>query len=480
MTGQGPLAPGPLGVSMRAMRRALALACLLLAGCAVGAPPGFSDGDLWTFPLVAPLEDDLLLVPVYIGDKKEPLLFMIDPDSPVSVIDSALQSELKPYSMQGPEVQTEADTRVRTFIAEILKIKIGDLEVRNLKMRVIRAGAWSSGGRVIRGLLGRDIISDSLILSVDRDRGVAYLATQGNLKPPPGATAIGFRHFRNRQITDVKVNGQSYDLHLDIGARTSMLWPELMEKAKLPRVPVRAELVDELGTRREASSGSIAAQVEIGGLRRDALLFLPFDDRKFEDEHFDGALGQNFLSAFQLTFNWHQKKLWLKPRAGDLTGTATERLRRWGNVFAGCSTPACVKVVIVRDEAAPTPTPTPTPEPTPTPSPTPDPSTSPSTPTSAPGQVAAVKEIRIEREGQAASIPYEVTLQAVDAEGQPLALPRVLAHLRGGIPTTSFRGLAAEYATAAAFVVLDVSPFPRPCDDAPGGEMCVWTLSKAM
>ncbi|HUS69144.1 MAG TPA: retropepsin-like aspartic protease, partial [Kofleriaceae bacterium] len=434
------------------MRRALA--CLLLAGCAVGAPPGFSDGDLWTFPLVAPLEDDLLLVPVYVGDKKEPLLFMIDPDSPVSVIDSALQSELKPYAVQGPEVVNEADTRVRTFIAEILKLKVGDLEVRNLKVRIVHAGAWSSGGRVIRGVLGRDVIADSLILSVDRERGVAYLGTQGNLKPQPGAVEVGFRHFRNRQIAEVKVNGQSYDLHVDIGARTSMLWPDLMEKAKLPRVAVRAELVDELGTRREVKTGGMAAQVEAGAAKGGGILFLPFDDRRFEDDEFDGALGQNFLANFQMTFNWHQKKIWLKPRAADLVGTATERLRRWGNVFAGCATPACVKVVIVRDEA-------------------PAPPADPSTPTAAPGQVAAVKEIRIDREGQAASIPYEVTLEAVDADGQPLALPRVLAHLRGGIPTTSLRGLAAEYATAAAFVVLDVSPFPRPCDDAPGGEMCV-------
>ena len=54
---------------MRRMRRAIILMGTVLVvggGCAVGAPPGFSDGDLWTFPLVAPLEDDLLLVPVYV------------------------------------------------------------------------------------------------------------------------------------------------------------------------------------------------------------------------------------------------------------------------------------------------------------------------------------------------------------------------------------------------------------------------------
>jgi hypothetical protein len=35
------------------------LSSLALTGCAVGAPPGFSEGDTWSFPLVAPLEDEV-------------------------------------------------------------------------------------------------------------------------------------------------------------------------------------------------------------------------------------------------------------------------------------------------------------------------------------------------------------------------------------------------------------------------------------
>src|SRR5688500_13349997 len=166
--------------NIRPMRTILvALAVAGAGGCAVGAPPGFSDGDLWTFPLVAPLEDDLLLVPVYVADKKQPVLFMIDPDSRSSSIDSALQSEPKPYTVQAQDELTEADHQTKVFLAEIPKIKVGDLEVRNLKMRVHDAGTFSAGGRLVRGILGRDVISDSLVLSIDRDRGIAYLAVQG-------------------------------------------------------------------------------------------------------------------------------------------------------------------------------------------------------------------------------------------------------------------------------------------------------------
>jgi hypothetical protein len=457
------------------MRTFLAVVLAACGGCAVGAPPGFSDGDLWTFPLVAPLEDDLILVPVYVQDRQEPLLFMIDPDSRQSSIDSALQSELKPYTTQQGEAVTEHDEKVPVFVSEIMKIKVGDLEVRNLKMRVHQAGTFYSGGRVVRGILGRDIISDSLILAVDRDRGVAYLATQGHLSPPAGALEVGFRHFFDRQITSVRVNDKnSFDVHLDLGARTSMLWPSRLARANLPRINVRATLVDEFGARREETSGGLAAKVALGQASGDGLLFLPYGDKRYDDEDLEGAIGQNFFSRFHVTMNWDKKKMWLKPRSGDLIGTARERLRRWGNLFDKCQNPACVSVEIVR-EAPPAPAAAAAPPAAPPPAAPP----AEATPAPAAPATGAVKELRIARE-DLVGIDYEVLLEAVNADGKSLGMPRLLVHLPGGIPTLSERALAPEYASAAAFVVLDVSPFPRPCESAPDGRRCVWPLEKHM
>ena len=48
------------GDAVQSTTRAL---LLVLAGCSVGAPSGFSGGDHWTFPLVGPLEDGLLITP---------------------------------------------------------------------------------------------------------------------------------------------------------------------------------------------------------------------------------------------------------------------------------------------------------------------------------------------------------------------------------------------------------------------------------
>jgi len=79
-----------------------------------------------------------------------------------------------------------------------------------------------------------------------------------------------------------------------------------------------------------------------------------------------------------------------------------------------------------------------------------------------------------------ASFDYEVLLEAVNADGKPLGLPRLLAHLPGGIPSMTLRPVGPEYAAAATFMVLDVSPFPRPCESTPEGRRCIWTLEKRM
>ena len=57
----------------------------------------------------------------------------------------------------------------------------------------------------------------------------------------------------------VKLNERhKLTMHLDLGARTSMLWPALIKKFKLPKISVQAEVVDEYGTGRNVSSGAMA------------------------------------------------------------------------------------------------------------------------------------------------------------------------------------------------------------------------------
>lgn len=489
-----------------------ALALLCTSACVVGAPPGFSSGDLWTVPLVAPLENDLLLVPVSINGEG-PFLFMVDPDSPTSSIESSLQSGMKLYATRAAtQAQNEDDHLVRVVLAEVRKMTIGTLSIRNMKVRVHDDATFWSGGRRVRGILGRDVISDSLIYSFDRDRGKMYIATQGNLKTPEGALPLSFTQSysqHRRYLATIKLNRQhKLTMHLDLGARTSMLWPALIKDYKMPNLPVQAELVDEYGFKRTVNSGTMAGIVEAKKTLANAVLMLPYGDKRLEPEDLDGIMGQNFWSRYNVTVNWHHKKFWLQPRSRNLAALSKERIGRWGDSLAACAEPACVKATLLggpakaptadpaavdpaaadpaaadpaaadpatadpaaaADPAAPAP-----------PAPVTDPATVPADAAvrvpepSGPPSTVAPYGLLIERSAPGTNFAYDVVLGAVDAEGLLLDLPPFLASFSAGVNALNVPNVDPDYGKASGFVVLDMNPIgTRGCE----GGQCVFVLA---
>ncbi|MCP4443840.1 MAG: hypothetical protein GY811_00660 [Myxococcales bacterium] len=462
------------------------------SGCVVGAPPGFSDGDLWSVPLVAPLEDDLLLVPVSIHGEG-PFLFMIDPDSPESSIEASLQASLDLYvSRTATERQTEDDHMSRIIIAEVKKMTIGDLKIRNMKVRVHDDGVYWSGNRRVRGILGRDVISDSLVYQFNRDKGMMYIGTQGNLKPPEDAPKLKFSQSygnQRRYLAKVEINRKhKMVMHLDLGARTSMLWSTLIEKYKMPAVPIQAEIVDEYGTRRTISSGTIAGIVTANETETTALTMLPYADARVDEEDLDGVLGLNFWNKYNVTVNWHHKKFWMQPRNQDATLDAKARVERWGDQLTNCEILACLRPALEgRPEAvtmatAPLPKEEPAAEqPTgegaaPTGAPvTPDPAAKPTTAVAPQPHIEAPAyyTLVIERDAPGTDFAYDALVGAVDAWGALLDLPVFLASFPSGASSLRLAGLAPGYGEAAEFVVLDINPVgTRGCE----GTQCIYPI----
>jgi hypothetical protein len=64
--------------------------------------------------------------------------------------------------------------------------------------------------------------------------------------------------------------------------------------------------------------------------------------------------------------------------------------------------------------------------------------------------------LQIDREDLGQKFAYDVLLEAVDAQGVSLGLPKISATLDQGVPGLSQR-LPQDYAKAAAFVVLDLN-----------------------
>jgi len=128
-TGWVQLRPDPQAASTEGItvhHHARLSACLLLTaliapvGCGGGgAPSGFSKGDRWTFPLVGPLEDGVLLAPATVHGKG-PYLFAIDPDAGISAIDQQVAADAGLTTSRGPSLLDETGAEAMRAYAELI------------------------------------------------------------------------------------------------------------------------------------------------------------------------------------------------------------------------------------------------------------------------------------------------------------------------------------------------------------------------
>jgi hypothetical protein len=405
--------------------------------------------------------------------------------------------------------QTEDDHYSRFAIAEVKKMTIGDLSIRNMRVRVHDDGLYWSGNRRVRGILGRDVISDSLVYKFDRDKGMMYIGTQGNLKAPEGADKLSFTQSydkHRRYLAKLEINRtHKLTVHLDLGARTSMLWSHLIKKYKMPNVPIQAELVDEYGTRRTVNSGTIAGIVRANEIETTALTMLPYADKRVDQEDLDGVLGLNFFNKYNITVNWHRKKFWMQPRNPNVLADATARVTRWGDQLTACETLACLRPTLLgRPDPVVAPEPPAVTEAAPgteaalvdpeaavgengpvavagpstdggaVPSPAPM-AIRPPVPVPEPVSAEAPTSyaLRVERDAPGTGFAYDAVVGAVDDQGALLDLPVFLVSFPSGVNSLQLGGLAPDYGQAAAFVVLDINPVgTRGCE----GSQCIFPL----
>ena len=444
-----------------------ALALLALGACVAGAPPGFSKGDSWTIPLVGSLEDGELVTVVSVNDHG-PYLFVIDPDSPVSTIDDGIVSEVSAYHyVSDSRYDDEQDVSHPTIIADALTLRLGsDLTVAHHPLWVTHVGTFDARRRRIRGVIGHDIIADSIVFGFDRDKGVAYISVPKAFTPPPGAASLHY-HFLpshltdrgtttelawmsvpvGRRLTDATIGGKTFHMHVDLGAVASQLRLGQWQEAGLAPVAASGEIVDEIGTRRAIAQGALAAQVQAGGITAHDVAFVPFDDRRWEREDIDGTLGLDFFHGDNVWMNLDSQTVYVVPRSADLAAGTAARLARWGSpVLTSCPHTACFDVSDV--------------------SPPPDQATA-----AAPGAQPTGPVIHLQRDPAAANLDIEVTMIATR---NGAALPGVMvADFAKGVDTMTTQ-LGPEYAGATVTIV-DASPFVRECPEA--GKPCLFTLS---
>jgi hypothetical protein len=432
-------------------RALVATAVALLGSCTVGAPPGFSAGELWTIPLIGPLEDGLLLVPALVNDRG-PYVFAIDPDAHVSIIDRQIVDEVKPRTGEGPKMLDETDTQQNRFYGEILKWQVGTLTVQGPKSaQIVAQGTFDADGRRVHGVLGRDIIADSLVFGFDRDAGVLTLATQKGFEPPVGSTALKYSKLHSqvqnaevlpvaRRLVSATIGGQRFAMHLDLGAYTSQLRTRSWPKAKLVAKDAQLGVVDEAGMPRLLKQQTTAPSVTVASVTSSDVVFLPYTDRRWRDIDIEGSLGLGFFKPYSVIANWDRDTFYVRPRGS--MDDVLKRIGRWqSKTLGGCANPGCVKVTVTDPLAGKPPE---------------------QMPAKHPGVVTSIV-----REPSARDLDLEVLIAVTPAEGKP-PLKWLVVNLPGGAER-AMTHLSADY-VGATLTVLDASPFPRPC---PADGACV-------
>lgn len=421
-----------------------ASAPLLLGSCALGAPPGFSEGDRWVVPLIGPLEDGLLLVPALVNDKG-PYVFAIDPDAHVSIIDRQVVDEAKPRTGEGPKMLDETDTQQIRFYGEILSWQIGTLTVQGPKpAQIVAKGTFDADGRRIHGVLGRDIIADSLVFAFDRDAGVMTLSTQKAFAPPPGSTTLKYSKLGSqvqnaevvpapRRLVTATIGFMRYPVHLDLGAYTSQLRPRSWSRAKLVATEATIGVVDEAGMPRAVKQQTIASSVTVGDVTAKDVVFVPYTDRRWADQDIEGALGLGFFKPYSVTVNWDKDAFYVRPRAG--LHDIAQRISRWqSKTLTSCANAGCVKVSLIDPLAGKPPE---------------------QMPPKHPGLIASIV-----REPSARQLPLEALIAVTPAAGKG-ELKWLVANLPAGTDR-AMTHLPVDY-VGAMLTVLDASPFPRSC-----------------
>jgi len=470
---------------------AFSLTGLVLTACSIGAPPGFSNGDRWLLPLVGPLEDGVLLTTATIHDRG-PYLFLIDPDANLSEVDDKLVEEAELRMGSGPRRIDETNTGLTRVYAELLDLRLGGLAIDRRDAMVFPGGLYDTEDRHIRGVLGRDVIADSLVFGFDRDQGVAMLSTTRAFTPPPGATAIAYQeisaitrsgipqtaedrydttplqkrfmplylarglplkledsydrpHYQKqlptnelddvapvpRRIADARIGPATLELHLDLGAAVSQLREASWPKAGLVAGDRALRLVDETASVRRVTTASQGVAVHLGTLTAEGVVFVPYVERRFHAESVDGALGLDFFRRYSVFARWDDSQLLVKPR-GDAGATVTARLGRWGTALPTCPHPGCLTAELASDGVA----------------------------------------LVVARDSEASHHALEIFVGVTPGEGKTCAPLTIELAAEDDALTVA---LPAEYA-GATFHVLDAAPFPRTCGSS---SSCVRVLGGA-
>ncbi len=372
----------------------------------------------------APLVSEQVVVPAYVHGKG-PYLFVLAPDARVTTIDRGLAQELKLFSPANSWTAfiDTSDREVRLRQYEILEMQLGQLHLRNFKVYGAKAGSLEVAGRKVHGVIGGNILTRTVVVDIDRDRGRVVLGLDPN--PPRGAVRLGGLRRRSRKIVvPARVEGQRVELAVDLSVPHTGMRFDAFELLPGRSYAQSLRWTDEFGTR-VSSTESKRLRCSLGAALGFSIAFATHPDERLFYHNYHGVLGQDFLARHRVVFNADGRELWLSPRATNLGAHVGERLDRWGRTFESCRANHCGEL----DYAAPS-------------------------------------RVLIVRPAPELDNKYDVFLEAQDRHGQGIAgaLLRVTVDPSVREHRLSPSELSPVFAGAHGFRIVDLSPVESGCE----------------
>jgi hypothetical protein len=342
---------------------------------------------------------------------------MIDPDANVSAVDEDVVRDAGLRTGESGHVLDETDTEHPAFYAEVLQWQLGSLTVNKKPAFVAKAHSYDREGRRIHGVIGRDIIADSLVFQFDRDQGLVTLSTTKAFTPPPGATPLKYETLYSkienvdvvptpRRLVTAAIDGKHTTMHVALGEVASTLRPRSLGDAT-------------------------KATVQLGPITAQAATFTGYRDRRWDEQFLEGDLGLSVFAHYNVAANWDAETFYVWPRTEQPLAT---RIGRWqSKTLASCEHPGCATVTLI------------------------DPMAGKELTGPHPGAVVSVA-----RDASASQLPLEVVIAASGKPG--------LSWLVASLPPGADRAMThvpADY-LGATLTIVDASPFPRACP-AEGG-----------
>ncbi len=235
--------------------------------------------------------------------------FLLDSGASGLAIDPGVahQLGLTAYGVTNQTIGGDVDIS-RTRIPDL---SVGPLHLHDVAFSVVPISHYAEGSRIV-GVLGCDFIASS-VLGIDFQKSTVTLYPSGFDPRSFGMFALPLQLDDSVPRVQASFEGVPGFFLVDTGAAGTIAYQTYVRK-----LGSSAPLVEQ-GMSLSAVGGEVPAQLrrltdlEFGGIHfGDAAVFVP-SSSTFNLSDYDGILGRDVLSQYQLFFDYAKRQLYIKP-----------------------------------------------------------------------------------------------------------------------------------------------------------------------